>query len=415
VRADHMSQHASSNTELLPRLSQRACPVCGEFKSRLLHTQIFEQVSGVQLLDGYDVVVCLNCGTGFADHIPPQATFDAYYRDLSKYEYEYRGGQATQYEDRRFRESAKSIVPHIPGRDARILEIGCATGHLLSLLKEEGYPNVYGVDPSPGCAKAAQDLYGVPVQSCTIFNIPPQKDLFDLVALLGVMEHIRDLDPAIEAIRALLGPVGRIYLAVPDAAHFDRNKDAPFQEFSLEHLNFFSEASLRNLMQARGFKFLSAGSLLLEHSPGTWCASIYCVFENTDKRTGPWVRDDETEKGLAAYIRKSQQAEERIRQTIEDLAASGRPILVWGTGAHTQRLLAMSALGKVNIAAFVDSNPKYQGRQLHGKPILSPESLRSRREPILICSYAAQKEIALQIRERLRLENELIELYDVQA
>jgi SAM-dependent methyltransferase len=402
-------------TRTSPRLPARACPVCGGLKFRLLHTQIFEQLTGVQLLDGYDVVVCQGCGAGFADHIPPQSTFDAYYRDLSKYEYEYRGGHGTPYEDLRFRESARTIIPQIPSPDSRILEIGCATGHLLSVLKEEGYPNVYGVDPSPGCAKAARELYGVPVQACTIFDIPPQKELFDLVALLGVMEHLRDLDRAIESVRGLLKPTGQVYIAVPDAAHFNRNEDAPFQEFSLEHLNFFSKASLTNLMQTRGFKFLSAGSLLLEHSPGTWCASIYCVFENTDNRMRPWGREEETEKGLAAYIRKSKQAEDRVRKTIEGLAASGQSILVWGTGAHTQRLLAMSALGKVNIAAFVDSNPKYQGRQLHGKAILSPESLSSRREPILISSYAAQKEIALQIRERLRLENELIELYDVKA
>jgi len=398
-----------------PRFAARTCPVCGGLKSRLLHTQTFEQLSGVQLLDGYDLVVCQDCGTGFADHIPPQATFDAYYRDLSKYEYEYRGGQGTQYEDTRFREAARTIIPHIPKATSPILEVGCATGHLLSVLKEQGYENVQGVDPSPGCARAARDLYGVPVQACTIFNIPRQREPFDVVLLLGVMEHICDLDPAIEAIRALLAPAGRVYLAVPDAAHFDRNQDAPFQEFSLEHLNFFSVVSLTNLMQTRGLKFLSAGSLLLEHSPGTWCASIYCVFENTDKHTGPWVRDDGTEKGLAAYIRKSQQAENRVRQTIEELATTGQPILVWGTGAHTQRLLAMSALAKVNIAAFVDSNPKYQGRQLHGRPVLSPEDLVSRNEPILISSYAAQKEIASQIRETLRLGNELITLYDVPA
>jgi SAM-dependent methyltransferase len=402
-------------TRTSPCLEARACPVCGGMKSRPLHTQTFEQLSGVQLLDGYDVVVCHECGAGFADHIPPQSTFDAYYRDLSKYEYEYRGGHGTPHEDLRFREAARTMIPHIPRPDSCILEIGCATGHLLSLLKEEGYPNVYGADPSPGCAKAARELYGVPVHTCTIFNIPRQENLFDLVALLGVMEHIRDLDPAIEAIRALLAPAGRVYIAVPDAAHFDQNKDAPFQEFSLEHLNFFSQASLTNLMQTRGFKFLSAGSMLLEHSPGTWCASIYCVFENTDTRTRPWVREEETEKGLVKYIRRSKQAEDRVRETIEKLAASGQSILVWGTGAHTQRLLAMSALSKVNIAAFVDSNPKYQGRQLHGKPVLSPEKLASRNEPILISSYAAQEEIAWQIRDKLQLDNELITLYDVQA
>jgi hypothetical protein len=227
------------------------------------------------------------------------------------------------------------------------------------------------------------------------------------------MEHIRDLDAAIDKIRALLAPRGRAYVAVPDAARFDRNQDAPFQEFSVEHLNFFSTASLTNLMQTRGFQFLSGGRFLLEHSRGTWCASIYGVFENTKPEKESWVRDEETERGLTAYIRKSEEAEARIHRVIEDLAASGRPILVWGTGAHTQRLLAMSSLGKVNIAAFVDSNPKYQGRRLHGYPICPPERLGGRTEPILISSYAAQHEIVQQIRGKLRLGNELILLYEM--
>ncbi len=75
-------------------------------------------------------------------------------------------------------------------------------------------------------------------------------------------------------------------------------------------------------------------------------------------------------------------------------------------------LLAVTSLDKVDIAAFVDSNPKYQGQQLHGSPILGPESLAGRTEPILISSYAAQHEIAQQIRQKLRLVNELILLYD---
>ena len=45
--------------------------------------------------------------------------------------------------------------------------------------------------------------------------------------------------------------------------------------------------------------------------------------------------------------------------------------------------------------------------------MLSPEDLADRSEPILISSYAAQKEIASQIRKTLMLGNELITLYDL--
>jgi SAM-dependent methyltransferase len=396
-----------------PRFAARPCPVCGSLRSSLLYSQSFEQLSEIRLLDGYEVVVCQDCGLAFADRIPQQSAFNAYYRDLSKYYYEYRGGIGTQYEELRFRNVTLNILSQIPDPGSRILEIGCSTGHLLSILKEQGYTQVRGVDPSPGCAKAAWDLYRIPVDVHTIFDIPTPDQPFDLLVLIAVMEHLRDLDSAIDKMRALLTPRGRVYLEVPDAANFVSNRDAPFQEFSLEHLNFFSEVSLTNLMQTRGFKFLSSNRFLVELSRGTWCASVSGIFEKSGSKTSAWARDEETEVALTAYINRSRDAEKPIRGIIDGVAASGQAILVWGTGTHTQRLLAVSSLGRANIVAFIDSNPKFQGKQLHGFPILAPEGLEGRREPILISSYAAQHEIAQQIREKLRLPNELILLYEV--
>jgi SAM-dependent methyltransferase len=374
---------------------------------------VFEKFYAAGPIDGYDVVVCEACGAGFADQIPEQAVLDAYYRDFSKYEYAHRGGQGSKYDDLRFRQAAATMLPHIPGKKSRVLEIGCATGQLLSLLKERGYENVQGVDPSPACTKAAWDLYGIPVQAHSIFDIPKPDLPFDFLILTGVLEHIRDLDLAVEALRELLRPGGKGFLAVPDAASFSHNIDAPFQEFSVEHLNFFSATSLRNLMRVRQFRWIAGGPLSHEPSRGTRCFSLYGVFENVSPECQPIVRDEETEPGLSAYIRKCQNLDEQLRATIARATAGGRRILVWGTGTHTLRLLVTGGLANANIAAFVDSNSKYVGQQLHGIPVVSPDALAARQEPILISSFAAQHEIERIIREKLGLKNELILLYDI--
>jgi SAM-dependent methyltransferase len=392
---------------------KRLCPVCKSTRAKVLFSQSFEQLSGVSLLDGYDLSVCQDCGAGFADNVPPQSAFDRYYRDLSKYEYEYRDGRGSDYDDLRFRAVAQSIEDHIPNRQARILEIGCATGHLLALLKERGYQCVLGADPSPGCAKAARALYGIPVLTHAISDLPVPENPFDVLILAGVMEHIRDLDPAVDKIRNLLSPDGQVYLAVPDSADFGNNKDAPFQEFSVEHLNFFSVTSLTNLMRMRGFRFCAGGKVPLDHRRGICCSPLYAVFKKSEDDGTILVRDEETEKGLTEYILKSRSADSRVRNIIDGIVTSRRPILVWGTGAHTQRLLAVSELGKANIVAFVDSSPKYQGQRLHGAPIWSPGETSGRTEPILISSYAAQHEIEEQIRGHLGLDNELILLYEI--
>jgi FlaA1/EpsC-like NDP-sugar epimerase len=95
----------------------------------------------------------------------------------------------------------------------------------------------------------------------------------------------------------------------------------------------------------------------------------------------------------------------KIHQAID---SSG--VIVWGVGTHTQRLLATGALNPASIVAFVDSNPKYQNRRLQGIPVVRPEAVKNCPEPILISSYAFQREIEEQIRS-MKLPNRLILLY----
>lgn len=392
---------------------KRPCPICGAQSSRVLFSPQFEPLSDVHLLDGYDVSVCEVCGAGFADGIPEQAVFDAYYRDLSKYEYGHRAGQGSAADDARFHHAAANIAELVPDRSARILEIGCSTGHLLYVLKGLGYQNLVGVDPSPGCARAARELYDVAVDTHSIFDIPAPGQAFDLVILGGVMEHLRTLQPAVEKIGQLLAPQGTVYISVPDAARFGIQKDAPFQEFSLEHLNYFSLASLTTLMELNGFTFVWEGQVSLEHSGATWCSSLHALYQKTGQAAGAVAFDPQAEQGLTAYIQKSRVQEERVFGIIRRVAAGGAPIFVWGTGAHTQRLLRVSELPDVEIIAFVDSNSKYQGQRLRGIPVWHPDRLQGTTEPVLISSYAAQKDIEDTIRVRLGLKNEVIRLYEL--
>jgi FlaA1/EpsC-like NDP-sugar epimerase len=118
----------------------------------------------------------------------------------------------------------------------------------------------------------------------------------------------------------------------------------------------------------------------------------------------------EAEAGLRRYIDECLKMDAELRLKIDRAVSGGSAVIVWGVGTHTQRLLATGALKIANIVAFVDSNPKYQNQQLQGIPVVRPEALMNRHEPILISSYAFQREIANQIRE-MRLPNELILLY----
>ena len=389
---------------------QRTCPICGESQGRRLVQQSFEPLSGVTFVESYYVAVCAHCGFGFADGIPAQDVFDAYYRDLSKYENQRNGGKESALEATRFQETAATIAPFIPSKTAGVLEIGCATGKLLSLVRDAGFPNIQGLDPSPGCARAAHDLYKVPVVASSLFTIPQPDKLYDFIILLHVMEHVEDLRKAVACLRRVLAPNGRVFVEVPDGSRLAGRPDAPYQEFSNEHINFFSTVSLSNLFKTNGFRVVTTGEAVHDQCENTRCNVAWGVFEVTEAPQN-LEPDRVSEPGLRRYIEESAETDRRVFQAIRE-GARNRELLVWGTGAHTRRLLATGGFTDIRIAAFIDSNPHYQGRELRGVPVISPASIKGRSAPILISTRGFQREIRDQIRQQLKLDNEVIMLYD---
>lgn len=387
----------------------RGCPVCGASRHEELYLQRFTTIAGGCLLQGYDVVLCGECGMAYADGIPEPEAFEAYYRDLSKYEAAYYDGELNAYDLRRFPINAGMIAPHLPDPEARILDVGCAVGGQLWAFQQLGYRNLLGIDPSPRCALVARERFGIQVLTGALFDLDPKEGLFDLIILGSVVEHLRDPCPALARLAKLLAPGGFLYAEVPDVLHFTEVIDAPFQEFSMEHINFFSPHSLSNLMARLGLAPVFCRQTVIQQTPSKRVGEVKGLFRRSPGTA--FTPDTESGPALRCYIQASRKMESGLHGTLNALAESHRPILVWGVGTHTQHLLASSRLADVNIAAFVDANPRYHGLELEGIPILAPGALAGRPEPILISSQQFQDEIAERIREELRLPNELILLY----
>jgi SAM-dependent methyltransferase len=365
-------------------------------------------------VDGYDVVVCQRCGCGYADGIPDQAAFDRYYRAMSKYEYHQREGAESDYDRRRLALTADIVRDHAPAKHVRILDVGCATGRLLAELRDRGFPHVVGLDPSPSCAVAARRLYDIDVRTMTLAELAATGERFDFVIMVGVLEHLRDLSEAFENLQSVLAQGGMIYVDVPDATAFADWPNAPYQDFSTEHINFFSPVSLDNLMMQRGFRRVFLERNHREQSHATVMSNISAIYRRESTSVlGDLQFDRDSLTGLERYIAQCTGDAERLDAQIDALADSGRPILVWGVGTHTARLMATSRLPEANIVAFIESNARYHGKTLHGRPIVAPEALRTHTELVLISSRVFQHEIAEQIRKNLGCSNELVLLYKV--
>ena len=389
---------------------QRPCPICGGNARSVLFHQIFTAFSGKSLLSGYDVVTCSQCGCGYADGIPSQSDFDTYYRELSKYEYQHRGGAESAEDLSRFRTITDALAPFVPSPQARILEVGCSTGRLLALLKESGFSHVAGLDPSPFCGEAALRLYGVPVRTGSLDNLLQDPSRVEVLILIGVLEHLRDLRPALRNVCQKLSSHGLVYVEVPDVTGFARFLDAPYQQFSTEHVIFFSPASLSAALAAEGFRPLLVKQDSRPHSGSSVMPVLWGIFEKAEPLTAGPAFDPETRPALESYIHASARVERDLAQRINTLVETQQPIFVWGVGTLTRRLLSTTRLGEANIVAFIDSNPNIQGQSFDGIPVRSPDGIRNRDEAILIASWVFAADIERQIRTDLGCHNAIIRL-----
>jgi SAM-dependent methyltransferase len=139
----------------------------------------------------------------------------------------------------------KALIQRVvrPPDRARILEVGCGTGHNLAMLKEFGRVEASELDR---CARAlANKRLPGKVKEAKLPDLSMfERNGYDLIALLDVLEHVPDDLGSLRAIHRRLKPGGGLLMTVPanpwmwsahDAAHhhFRRYTKKQLQELFL--------------------------------------------------------------------------------------------------------------------------------------------------------------------------------------
>ena len=111
-------------------------------------------------------------------------------------------------------------TPHIP-EGSRLLDVGCADGHLLRAVKGRIRDGV-GIDPDATPTSGARGTSGGEFRIVR-GNFPDglaDPGPFDVITMLAVFEHFTEADRprVVEACRGLLRPGGRVVITVPAAA-----------------------------------------------------------------------------------------------------------------------------------------------------------------------------------------------------
>ena len=231
-------------------------------------------------------------------------------------------------------------------KTGRVLDVGCNAGELLQLFHNLGW-EVAGVEISPGPAALARTRLGATIWQGAVEDVLPEKECFGLVTLTHVLEHLLEPQSVLERLREALGN-GVLLVEVPNAE--DRLikiwRGLYRQLCPGDHVSFFSESSLRTLLQRAGFDVIEV--LMPTHARDlvypSLLSSVDCLKHFTrlmTRRKAPG--EAASSQGVFTHVRYRGKLRVPLRRVIDSTCARLDPFVV----AATQRY---SATGPVLIA-----------------------------------------------------------------
>jgi 2-polyprenyl-3-methyl-5-hydroxy-6-metoxy-1,4-benzoquinol methylase len=153
-------------------------------------------------------------------------------------------------------------------RRPRLLDVGCGAGDFMASCAREGGFEVTGLEISPPAVRMAADCYGFQVHLQGIQDHKPAQ-LYDVVTMLGVLEHVLDPRQLLEHAVRLLNPSGVLFIYTPVWGLYDvlaaslaracggRLSRLIDRRINAHHLQIFPSRTLTTLLSNCGTTVLS--------------------------------------------------------------------------------------------------------------------------------------------------------------
>lgn len=150
---------------------------------------------------------------------------------------------------------------------SRVLEIGCGTGNYLKLIQELTKAEVWGIDSSSGMLGRAKEKCPVALliegDAVELAEIPENK--FDLVYMVDVIHHIKDIEIMIKNISRVLKPNAAVVIFSDSYEHIrNRLTTKYFPETLNPELKRYPDTDeIKEALSGNGFREISDGNLIL--------------------------------------------------------------------------------------------------------------------------------------------------------
>jgi SAM-dependent methyltransferase len=261
----------------LRHLVETRCALCGSADVELAASgRDFEYDT---CSDEFHFARCLRCGHLYLNPRPSVdelgVIYPANYYAFSE------GGSPLVARLRRLWERGKvRLYRELVGQGPRrILDVGCANGRFLGLLRDFGADGweLVGIDSDAAAVREAR-ARGFDASVSRVEDYEDAAGGFDAVIMLQLIEHVEDPVAIAERVFALLRPGGYFIVETPNLGGLDYRlfRGCWWGHYHFpRHWNLFSTAALHRMLQDRGFEIARTDYLI---STSSWTISLHNYF-----------------------------------------------------------------------------------------------------------------------------------------
>jgi len=261
------------------------CPICNIDDSRL----IFKK-------SGFKFVQCGKCGLIYVNpqldenkllNLYESSPANDLWIDVLLSEEQY------NFNVKEFTEIIETVEKYTSG--GKMLDLGCSIGLFLKIAKGRGWDTL-GIELNERAIRHAREEFGLNIIDKKLEHSNIEDESFDVVTILGVLEHVSDPAGLLREINRVLKKNGILMILVPNvnslAAKIMHEKTATFD--GKNHLFYFSIDTLSKLVHKSGYEVLHTY---------TGISSIDPIINYMNYRDPYTTENTNTKPGLAELVR----------------------------------------------------------------------------------------------------------------